>query len=151
MKIVATVKLAFIILIFLLAGQVSFAVCVSKNRSKLRTGPSASYTPLMAAKLFTALEKVSKKGNWLEVKDVDGDMYWIYQTNLSTEFQCATFNLSTGRTFIMPQESAETHHQIKSLHPYDGFKVLETKGKWVKVEDGLGHEFWVKKRGLWIR
>lgn len=96
------------------------------------------------------LQKISEKGNWYKVKDVTGDIHWIYRKQVTAKFKCAVVkgeNVAIrngpgtrfGKTYFSPAMT------------YDSFRVIKIKDSWVNVVDEFANAGWIFRNLLWIQ
>lgn len=136
---------------FALATE-SSALCVKADEANLRAGPGAGYKKTWSVYKYMPLLKLRKKGSWYKVKDLDGDVHWIYSSLVSkNKMFCGAIkseaaNLRTGPGTRYPRFSS-----YPKTKKYYSFKVLEFKGKWIKVRDETGDTFWVAKKLAWVQ
>lgn len=62
------------------------ALCVTVSEANLRSGPGTNYGKTWEVFKFMPFKRLSKKGNWLKVQDVDGDKHWIYRKLVTDNF-----------------------------------------------------------------
>jgi len=139
-----------ILSILMLINSVSYALCINAPDANLRKGPGTKYQKSWEVFKFMPFQKVSKTGNWYKVKDVDGDVHWIYEKLVTSKFKCATVKADKGNI----RKGPGTKYSTNALSPglkYDAFKVLQIKGDWVKVVDEFGDTGWIFKKLLWIQ
>jgi SH3-like domain-containing protein len=84
------------------------------------------------------------------VKDLDGDIYWIYRTITTKAYMCAVIknnktNLRQGSGTKFPQV------EWSPIDKYFSMKVLKIKGSWVHVEDSTGDRAWVHRALVWVQ
>jgi SH3-like domain-containing protein len=94
-------------------------------------------------------KKLTKKGKWYKVQDVDGDVHWIWSNLVTSKIDCAVVKINEANVRSGPG----TKFKKNALSPaikYDSFKVIKRKGKWVKVIDEFGNTGWIFRKLLWI-
>ncbi len=127
----------------------SYALCVNVPDANLRSGPGTKYKKTWEVFKYMPFKKLSKKGNWYRVQDVDGDIHWIYTKLVTNKFNCAVVKVEKANIRSGPG----TNYSKNALSPslkYDSFKVLQTKSSWVKVLDEFGDKGWISRKLLWI-
>jgi len=127
----------------------SDALCVKAPEANLRSGPGVKYEKTWEVFKYMPFRKLSEKGDWYKVKDVDGDKHWIYKKLVSDSYDCAV--VKTDKTNI--RSGPGIHFKKKYFSPlikYDTFKVLKRKGTWVNVQDEFGNTGWILRKLLWI-
>ncbi|NOZ25768.1 MAG: hypothetical protein GXO94_06750 [Nitrospirae bacterium] len=136
-------------LVLAMGGSVS-ALCVSAPEANLRGGPGTKYEKRWLVFRYTALKKIAKRKGWYKVRDVDGDVHWIYGRLVTDRFRCAVVKVEKANVRTGPG----TRFKKSSMSPaikYDSFKVLRRKGEWVKVMDEFGDKGWIHRKLLWIQ
>lgn len=140
---------AVISLIVLVSGD-SYALCINVPEANLRNGPGTKYEKTWEVFKYMPFKRVSKKGNWYKVKDVDGDVHWIYSKLVTSKYKCAVVKVDKANV----RSGAGTGYGKNALSPamkYDSFKVTKIKSSWVKVTDEFGDSGWISKKLLWIQ
>lgn len=138
------------IVILLIAQWDAHALCVNVTEANLRTGPGIKYDKSWEVFKYMPFEKITKKGNWYKVRDVDGDVHWIYKKLVTGSFQCAVVKKDKSNIRSGPG----TKYSKKFLSPaikYDAFKVLKKQKSWVNVIDEFGDTGWIYRNLVWIR
>lgn len=91
------------------------------------------------------LAVVKKQGNWLQVKDIDGVLGWVYRpvtTNTPHYLvKVKTANLRAGM--------GTKHRIVAKLNKYDVVRTLEKKQGWAKVKTSEGTQGWVSQKLVW--
>ncbi len=145
-------KILFYGLVFVLLlifSNYVHAQCVNVPVANLRKGPGTNQEKSWQVYKYMPFKKIGTKGKWYKVKDVDGDVHWIYSKLVTDKFNCAVVKIDEvnirsgpgtnyGKTFLSPGTK------------YDSFKVLKRKGKWVKVLNEFGDRGWIFRKFLWI-
>ena len=128
----------------------ALALCVSSPYANLRSGPATSYQKTWEVLKYTPLKLLKKKGKWLRVKDLEGDVHWVYSPLVTSKYKCAMIkdekaNIRKGpgtKYALVPESPAKQYYS---------YKVLKTKGDWVKVTDEFGTNGWIFKKLLWVQ
>lgn len=128
----------------------AYALCVNASDANLRSGPGTKYEKTWEVFKYMPFNKIKKKGNWYNVKDMDGDVHWIYKNLVTDSFKCGAaikdkINIRSGPG--IQYKKVELSPAMK----YDAFKIVTTKDKWVKVEDEFGSTGWIFRKLLWIQ
>ncbi|QPJ66344.1 MAG: SH3 domain-containing protein [Candidatus Nitrohelix vancouverensis] len=150
MRFSISVSFTFLVLFSLLAPSASQALCIKNSNANLRQGPGTHYQKLWEVYQYMPFKKLKKKGNWFNVKDVDGDVYWVHKKLVTESYHCAVIkndktNLRTGPS---------TDFAKVEWSPVDKFfsmKVLEIRGQWVHIVDSAGDKAWVYRPLVWIQ
>ncbi len=142
---------ALLALVFVLAlAPSASALCVKAPEANLRSGPGTKYEKLWEVFQYMPFTKVEKRGVWYKVKDFTGDVYWVFGQLVTEAYKCAVVKGEKANIRVGPG----THFDQNDMSPalqYYSFRVLETKGSWVKVKDEYGDQGWVYKPLLWIQ
>ncbi len=151
-----TIKKYFLLLFLILLPALLFpqsnaeALCISNKKANLRQGPGTHYEKLWQVFKYMPFKEMKKKGNWYRVKDLDGDIYWVHRKLITKKYQCAV--IKNNKTNL--RKGPGTKYDLLSWSPVDKYfsmRVLQIKGKWVRVEDGVGDQGWVFRSLIWIQ
>jgi SH3-like domain-containing protein len=144
------INIVFFIMMFI--PVYSYGLCVKVPIANLRSGPGTQYEKVWQVNQYMPFKKVgvSLSGDWYAVRDVDGDVNWIHKSLVTSRYRCAvvkseTVNVRTGPGMIYDKKFLEP------MRRYDSFRVLRTKGAWVKVKDEWNNGGWINKNFLWIK
>lgn len=143
--------LSSIFFIMMIVPVHSLALCVRVSTANLRSGPGTEYEEMWQVHKYMPLKKVgvSLSGYWYAVRDVDGDVNWIYKSLVTNQYHCAVVkseivNIRTGPGTAYDKKFSEPARR------YDSFRVLKTKGAWVKVKDEWNNIGWIHNNFLWL-
>ncbi len=131
-------------------GTQALALCVSAPEANLRGGPGTKYEKRWLVFKYTALKKIAKRKGWYKVRDVDGDVHWIFGRLVTDRYRCAVVKVEKANVRTGPG----TRFKKSAMSPaikYDSFKVIRRKGEWVKVMDEFGDKGWIHRKLLWIQ
>ena len=95
------------------------------------------------------LQRVKTKGDWYQVKDVDGDKFWVHAPLTTRDYQCAV--VKNDKTNL--RKGPGTHYPIVSWAPIDKYfsmRVLKIKKDWVHSKDASGDTAWIYRPLVWI-
>lgn len=126
------------------------ALCIDAARANLRKGPGLNYEKLWEVFRYMPFEQLGKKGEWLRVKDVDGDIFWVHERLTTKSYKCAV--IKQNRTNM--RTGPGTNHPRVPWSPVDKFfsvKVLKIEKNWVYTEDAMGDKAWVFQPLVWIQ
>ena len=126
------------------------ALCVNSGTANLRRGPGVKYEKTWQVFKYMPLKKIKRKGQWYKVKDVDGDIHWIFRKLVTGKYKCAVVKKNKANIRKGPGKKYP-RTDISPAIKYDSFRVLKFKGKWVQVIDEFGEKGWVFKKLLWIQ
>ena len=142
--------LFFILVVILFQQETAEALCVKDKKANLRSGPGKHNEKLWTVLKYMPFRQVGREGSWLRVKDLDGDIYWIYRKITTKAYMCAVIknnkaNLRQGPGRKSPQV------EWSPMDKYFSMKVLKIKGSWAHVEDSTGDRAWVHRSLVWIQ
>ncbi len=149
-RINSMVRVLLLIVMVLAIAPQSWALCVQVKKANLRQGPSTKYEKLWEVYQYMPFKKLEAKGDWLKVSDVDGDIYWIYKNLTTEDYHCAVIKIEKANL----REGPGTNYSQVSWSPRDKYysmKVLNIKGKWVRIEDYEGDVAWIHRSLVWIQ
>ncbi len=133
----------------LLPGSAS-ALCIGVSEANLRQGPGTHYEKSWEVFKYMPLRKIEEAGKWTKVEDVDGDIHWVYSRLATSGMHCAVVKVDKANVRTGPG----THYAKSPLSPvekYYSFKIIDTKGAWVKVQDEVFNDGWVARSLLWTQ
>lgn len=139
-------------LLLVLAGvSPADSLCVKVSWANLRTGPGTEYPKSWEVGKHMPFKKigVSLSGTWYAVRDVDGDTHWIYKQLVDDSCRAAVV---TGEKIAVRTGPGVRYAQTRlgRVSKYHCFQVLQQKGAWVQVRDGLRNQGWIHKKFLWL-
>ena len=126
------------------------ALCIKERRANLRKGPGLNYDKLWEVFRYMPFKQLGKKGEWIRVQDLDGDIYWVHRRLTTKSFKCAV--IKRDKTNL--RRGPGTHYKkIKGIpgEKYFSMKVLKIKGNWVQVIDAWGDKAWIYRPLVWIK
>ena len=140
----------FVLIGFFISINYADALCVNVSEANLRSGPGTKNDKTWEVFKYMPFKKLSKKKSWYKVKDVDGDIHWIYNKLVTNKFKCAVVKVGEANVRTGPG----TGYGKNALSPalkYDSFKVIKVKSSWIKVADEFGDTGWIFRKLLWIQ
>lgn len=135
-----------------MALQTAHALCVHTTKANIRTGPGTDYEIVWEVYRYMPFRKVgsSLSGDWYAVKDVDGDVSWIYRKLVTGKYRCAVVKAEE----VNVRKGPGTHYQKSPLSPakkYYSYRFLKRQGSWIKIGDERGVSGWVHRKFLWVQ
>lgn len=120
-------------------------VSVSRDQINMRTGPATSFESKWMLSRGYPLQLISRKGDWLQVRDFENDEGWVSRSLTNTTphhvVKSSTANLRSG--------PGTQHKRVGEASYGEVLRTLERKADWVKVRQEGGVTGWVAKRLLW--
>ena len=126
------------------------ALCIKEKRANLRKGPGLNYEKLWEVFKYMPFTQLGKKGEWLRIKDIDGDIYWVHKRLTTKSYRCAV--IKQNKTNL--REGPGTKFKRVLWGPVDKYfsmKVLKINKDWVRVVDAVGDKAWVYRPLVWIK
>jgi len=126
-------------------AQAQSMVSIQGSTVNMREAPSTRSAVLWELRRGYPLQVTQRKGNWLAVKDFEGDTGWVARS-------------LTGRTphHVIKSKVANvrsgpgTQHRIVGRAEYGELvRTREKKDGWVRVEREQGVSGWIARRLLW--
>ena len=128
----------------------SHGLCIKVKKANLRAGPSTNKQITWEVFKYMPLIKVKKQGNWIKVKDFEGDYHWVYHTLVTDKFKCAVVKVKKANLRTGPGTKHKKAQDLPSVDKYTVFKLGRIKGKWAKVIDSFNDSYWVYRSLVWI-
>lgn len=133
----------------------SEAVCVQTKVAILRKGPATTFPVTWTVGQHMPFLRLSEKGTWSEVKDLDGQVHWVASKVLTPKFQCGV--VKTRQAKIRrdlgenpsPIEGAAEAISIDTADRYTPFRKVDRDGAEVLVQDEYKAEYWISESALW--
>ena len=132
-----------------LPGSGALAACVSVPTANLRAGPGTGHAVQWKVFRYMPVQVMKRRGDWMQVRDVDGDQHYVHRKLLSHQLRCAVVKAPTANV----RRGPGTHFAPTAISPverYYAFRVLKTTRRWARVQDEVGNRGWVARSLLWI-
>ena len=142
--------ITFVLFSIIILVNYSHALCIQVAEANLRSGPGTKYEKTWEVFKYMPFNKISQKGSWYKVKDVDGDVHWVYKKLVTSKFKCAVVKVDKANVRSGPGTKYSTNALSPALK-YDSFKVISTKPSWVKVVDEFGDTGWLSRKLVWVQ
>jgi len=126
------------------------ALCIKNRQANLRQGPGLHYDKIWEVFRYMPFHQLGKKGEWLRVQDLDGDIYWVHKKLTTKSFKCAVIKKDATNL----RNGPGTHYEkVKGMpgEKYFSMKVLKIKDNWVQVVDAWGDKAWIYRPLVWIK
>lgn len=120
-------------------------VSVSGTTLNMRSGPGTNAPVLWELKKGYPLQVTQRKGNWLQVRDFEGDSGWVARSLTGQAphhvVKAKVANIRSG---------PGTQHSVVGKADYgDLLRTREKRADWVRVERAEGPGGWIAKTLLW--
>ena len=121
-------------------------LCVSASRAYLRSGPGLRYKPpTWTVHRYTPLKEIKRKGDWIKVKDVDGELHWIKSNLVTDKIKCVTIKYARANIRSRPNTNSRVWFKVEK---YTSFELHGKLPKWVKL-NYHGEVMWVFHTLVW--
>ncbi len=120
-------------------------VSVIKEIANVRALPSTTSDTLWQVEKYHPLQVLEKKGKWYRFRDFEGDTGWIH-SSLVGKVSTVIVRVRRANIRIGPGTKYDLAFDADKGTP---FKVLETKGRWKKVQHADGDEGWIFNSLIW--
>ncbi len=142
--------IVFTLILLFMGSSPAMALCIKSENVNLRNGPGTKYEKLWEVFKYMPFELLKTKGDWHQVRDLDGDKYWVHASLTTKKYKCAVIkkdktNLRTGPGTKYPKV------KWAPVDKYFSMKVLKTDSKWISIEDATGDKAWVYRPLAWIK
>lgn len=125
-------------------------ISVKGDKINLRKGPGTKYSILWEYGNGYPLQIVSKKGNWIKVKDFEKDSGWIHKSLLNYNPHVIVKVNRNSDSKINIRKGPGTSNSVVGKAQYGVvFKTLNRKSGWINVEHESGLIGWIKENLLW--
>ena len=134
----------------LVAPATASALCIGVPEANLRQGPATQYEKSWEVFKYMPLKKIGQEGKWYKVEDVDGDIHWVYSRLTTNGMRCAVVKVDKANVRTGPG-TRFAKSPLSPVDKYYSFKIIDSKGAWVKVQDEVFNDGWVAKSLLWTQ
>jgi SH3-like domain-containing protein len=125
------------------------AVCVTQPHTNLRKGPTSKDPVTWTVSENMPLLRISSKGTWSQVKDLDGQVHWVPSKNLSSRRSCAVIKSKTAKLRRGPGPQEPTA-DLEIADKYTPFQKIDRDGAWLLVQDEYNGRYWVNETNVWL-
>lgn len=142
---------AFLLTIVLLwLSMVSMAharemVSVARGEVSMRSGPSSRSEVQWALSRGYPLQVISRRGNWLQVRDFENDRGWVPRSLTAR----TPYHVVQSRVANLRSTPGTKGRIVGKASRGEVLRTLERKGSWVKVRHGNGTTGWVAQNLVW--
>lgn len=123
---------------------------VNSDSVNLRSGPGTNYDIKWEYGRGFPLIVVSKKGDWIKVKDFENDTGWVFKSLLADKGHMIVKVNKNRNKKINIRSGPGTKSRIVGKAYYGVvFETIEQKDGWAKVKHESGLVGWIKRSLLW--
>ncbi len=120
-------------------------LAVSAKKANMRSGPGNQFEVLWEVEQYHPFEVVTKKGEWLRVRDYENDEAWVHQSLLQ-KIDAVITSKDKCNIRSAPNGNADILFTTEKGIP---FKVIARQGQWVQVEHSDGDKGWAHQSLMW--
>lgn len=125
-------------------------VSVKGEDINMRSGPGTYYNVLYKLGSGMPLDVIKRSGDWLNIRDFEGDTGWVHQNTVSSAPQVIVKANKNMQSQINIRSGPGIDHEIIAKAHYGVvFKKLGEEGQWVQVEHGPEVKGWIDRKLLW--
>lgn len=127
----------------------AYAVCARKSKVTLYSRPSLHAAKSWVVAKYMPFVRVERKGAWLHLKDLDGDLHWGRTKDFTHKIRCVVVKASKADLRQGPSRRSPLASGLKTLDRYTPLERLDSESGWIEVRDGLGQKAWISEGDLW--
>ncbi|MBI4083254.1 MAG: hypothetical protein HY423_11655 [Candidatus Lambdaproteobacteria bacterium] len=127
------------------AQQAPQYLCVKLPRANLRAGPGTKFRVSWEVHQYMPLVQIGRTGDWLKVRDIDGDIHWVHESVVDARIRCVT--VAAPKANIRKGPGGQ-HERWFTVERYTSFRKTDEQKNWVKME-WEGEELWVYAPLVW--
>lgn len=135
------------LLVFVIFSSTASAkrLSVGADKANVRSGPGTGHQILWSVGKYYPVDTVKESGEWLQVRDFEGDMGWIHGSLLQE-----TPAVIVKGDIVNVREGPGTDFKVLfQAEQGVSFKLLERKEKWLKVQHADGEVGWLHQSLAW--
>lgn len=149
-KLYSALTLLPVFLLITVSSATAEMTSVKGDNINLRKGPGTKYSILWEYGDGYPLQIVTKKENWIKVKDFEKDTGWIHKSLLTYNPHVIVKVNKNNKSKINIRKGPGTSKQIVGKAQYGVvFKTLNRRSGWINVEHESGLNGWIKESLLW--
>jgi len=126
-------------------AQAQTMVSVAGNTLNMREGPGTQTPVLWELKKGYPLQIIGRKGNWIKVRDFEGDTGWVARSLTGN----AAHHIVKSKVANIRQGPGTQHRVVGKANYGDLLRTREKRAGWVRVERAEGPGGWIAKQLLW--
>lgn len=123
---------------------------IKGNKVQLRSGPGTKYSVKWEYGNGFPLKILSKKGDWIKVKDFENDSGWVYKDYVSPKpHMIVKVNKGKKKKINLRSGPGLGYKVVGKAYYGVVFETLEQKKGWAKIKHESGLTGWIKRSLLW--
>jgi SH3-like domain-containing protein len=133
------------ILFFVGGAAASNRMAVKADTANIRAKPDLQSDTLWQVEKYYPLLILEKKESWYRFKDFEGDVGWIHDSLVD---DTPTVIVKVDRANLRADAGTQ-YDLVFDAQKWTPFKVLEKKGRWIKVQHADGDVGWIFNALVW--
>jgi SH3-like domain-containing protein len=118
---------------------------VTADIANIRSGPGTGFDILWEVQKYHPILVLKKEGSWYQFRDFENDVGWIHASLVSNTPAVITKSLKCNI-----RKGPGTRYGIAfTVENGVPFRVLDRKGKWLKVQHADGDRGWIHRSLVW--
>jgi SH3-like domain-containing protein len=141
-------SLMVICMLMLVGPALASMASIGKKNVNVRNAPSPNAAVIFQTHLGYPVEVKQTKGSWVQIKDWDDNIGWVYYPLLNRNVQTV---LVIPDLVNIRQGPGLKYRVVEQAEGGKIYKLLEEKGQWVKIGYYLENEEvgWVRSDMVW--
>lgn len=136
--------------IFFLSPAYAKMGSISGDKVQLRSGPGTKYSSKWEYGDGFPLKVLTRKGNWVKVKDFENDSGWVYKKYISsTPHMIVKVNKGKKKKINIRSGPGTKYKTVGKAYYGVVFETLRQEKGWAKVKHESGLTGWIKRSLLW--
>jgi SH3-like domain-containing protein len=115
------------------------------QRANMRAGAGTEHEALWVLEAGYPLSVTNRRGNWLKVKDFEGDAGWVYRP-LTAKLPHLVVRVEVANLRSAPSTRA---HRIGQAEYGEVLRTMKHRPGWVQVRRADGLTGWIARQLLW--
>ena len=142
-------RILTILLSLMFFSRESYGLCVSAFQTRLRSEPSINGKITWVVGRYMPLLELERRGRWIKVRDLDGEIHWAQATEVSGRERCVVVKTLSAALRKGPSANSPLA-TVRSVEKYTAFKRIEADPEnWYNVEDEAGGRYWISSSLVW--
>jgi len=134
-----------VLLVLVGVAAASDRMAVKVDTANIRAKPDQQSDTLWQVEKYYPLLILDKKESWYRFKDFEGDVGWIHDSLVD---DTPTVIVKVNRANIRADAGTQ-YDLVFDAQKGTPFKVLEKKGRWIKVQHADGDVGWIFNSLVW--
>ena len=119
---------------------------VKKAKAVVRTEPEPKAKALWTIWRFAPVEAMSYRGDWIRIRDFEGDGGWVKKSDLAGDVPTVAVTAKEGKVRAGPSEKQKV---VWLLDRGYALRVFASKGDWLDIGDLDAVSGWIRRDEVW--